>query len=102
MIRAYLMAGGAVVLVAFAGWVWWLQSSRNALIEENARLHQTIVVERALKEANERARDHWRRVAQQEADDAVRYREIRDWVAGEDDGPVPDLIRDVLDRLRDP
>lgn len=65
-----------------------------AALENEARVQAEIAAQAAL------ARDVARAEAKRQAEKAAETAAIREWINGRDDNaPIPDLLRDALDRL---
>jgi len=90
----YAVSGLAVAAV------WWLWADRAALQAENAAQARELVVQAHVLEQAAVARDVARAEAARMAEKAAEFDNIREFILrGPNDEPLPDALRDILDRL---
>lgn len=100
MIIKYALAGALAAVLALGGWLM-IERNRVAHFKEKSinLSHQLAVKDFAIAQA-EQAREVARAEASRVAEKAAEYDNIREFInRGDNDAPIPDALRGILDRL---
>lgn len=100
MIRLYLAGAALLALIGTGVYVQHLRSANAELREEVASARRELAVQASIAAQKTEAATVARAEAERLRIAATEYDAIREWILrGDDDAPIPDLLRRALDRI---